>query len=175
MTNKNEIKNVDTETGEIVEQQYTGEVVRETDDYVVLKDENGKFVRRAKYNDYSSFTAETRQDKIWLLNLIQGDEEEVGFPLSEHVGKTIEVEDIIIRKYDRINEDTGETEYGVLTYLITPERDVYVTSSKTVHFSILRIMELFGKPTDELWENIKLQVGSERGQNGTIIKVKMVG
>lgn len=170
MTNKNEMVNV--ETGEIVETPNT--LVRETDQYVISKTEDGKFVRKAKYEDYSSFKAETRQDKIWLLNIMEGDEE-TGNPLSEHIGKVIEVQDIITRKYDKLNEDTGELEYGVLTYLITPEKQAFVTSSKTVYFSVNRIMELFGRPDEEGWENIKLKVGSEKGANGTIIKVKLVG
>jgi len=170
MTNKNEMVNV--ETGEIVETPNT--LVRETDQYVISKTEDGKFVRRAKYEDYSSFKAETRQDKIWLLNIMEGDEE-TGNPLSEHIGKVIEVQDIITRKYDKLNEDTGELEYGVLTYLITPDKQAFVTSSKTVYFSVNRIMDLFGRPDEEGWENIKLKVGSEKGANGTIIKVKLVG
>ena len=170
MTNKNEMVNV--ETGEIVETPNT--LVRETDQYVISKTEDGKFVRKAKYEDYSSFKAETRQDKIWLLNIMEGDEE-TGNPLSEHIGKVIEVQDIITRKYDKLNEDTGELEYGVLTYLITPDKQAFVTSSKTVYFSVNRIMELFGRPDEEGWENIKLKVGSEKGANGTIIKVKLVG
>ena len=170
MTNKNEMVNV--ETGEIVETPNT--LVRETDQYVISKTEDGKFVRKAKYEDYSSFKAETRQDKIWLLNIMEGDEE-TGNPLSEHIGKVIEVQDIITRKYDKLNEDTGELEYGVLTYLITPDKQAFVTSSKTVYFSVNRIMDLFGRPDEEGWENIKLKVGSEKGANGTIIKVKLVG
>lgn len=172
MTNKNEL--VNGQTGEIVENHNGLQVISETKDFVVMKSADGKFVRRAKYNDYSSFVAESREDKMWLLNIVEGDESS-GNALSDNIGQTIEVEDIITRKYDRINEDTGEIEYGVLTYLITPDRQAYVTSSKTVYFSINRIMELFGRPHEDLWENIKVQVGSEKGANGTIIKIKMVG
>lgn len=149
-------------------------VVNETNDYVVLKDENGKFSRKAKFMDYSSITAETRADKMWLMNLLEGNEES-GNGLKEHVGKQIEVANVITRRYDKINEETGQTEYGVLTYLITPDKVVYVTSSKTVYFSIVRIMDLFGKPTDPDWENVIVQVGKEKGQNGDLIKIKMVG
>src|SRR5690606_1218969 len=132
------------------------------------------FVRKAKFNSFSSIKAETREEKTWLLNLMEGDEES-GNGLKDHVGKVIEVENVITRTYDRINEDTGETEYGVLTYLLTPEKVAYVTSSKTVYFSITRIMELFGKPGTDDWVNIKVKVGKEKGQNGDIIKIKMVG
>lgn len=165
-TNQNEI--VETPVQEIAVLQ------RETDDYVILKDGNGKFVRKAKYKEYSSIKPQNREEKIWLLNLLEGDEE-TGNGLKDHVGKTIEVQNIITRTYDKIDEETGELLYGVLTYLITPEKEVFVTSSKNVYFSITRIMELFGSPDSEEWVNVKVKVGKEKGANGDMIKIKMVG
>jgi hypothetical protein len=41
--------------------------------------------------------------------------------------------------------------------------------------SIIRIMDLFGKPTDEGWENITVKVLKEKAQNGDMIKIKLVG
>jgi hypothetical protein len=149
-------------------------VQSETENYVILKDENGKFTRKAKFNDYSSIVAENRADKMWLLNLLEGAEGS-GNGLKEHVGKQIEVANVITRKYDKINEETGQTEYGVLTYLLTPDKVAYVTSSKSVYFSITRMMELFGKPTDADWENIIVQVGKVKMTNGDSITIKMVG
>jgi len=166
----NEITNVNKETGEILPL----EVIRETENYTIKKDENGKFVRKAKYNDYSSIQTASRKEKMWLLNLLEG-AEDTGNGLKESIGEVIEIQNIITRKYDRINEDTGETEYGVLTYLLDPDQIAYVTSSKNVYFSIIRIMELFGKPDDDDWENITIKVGSEKGKNGTMIKIKMIG
>lgn len=172
MTNQNEITNVETEnqSTELVESH----VVRENDQFVVVQDAEGKFKRKAKYSLYTSFKAENRADKIFLANLLEGAEES-GSGLKEHVGQQIEVQDIITRPYDKINEDTGEMEYGVLTYFITPEKQAFVTSSKSVYFSITRIMELFGKPTDAEWENIKIKVMKEKGTNGDMIKIKLVG
>jgi hypothetical protein len=164
MTNKNEIANVEVQA-ELV--------VRENDRYSVIQDAEGKFKRKAKYNHFSSIKAETRADKIWMMNLLEGTEES-GQGLKDHVGKHIEVADIITRPYDRINEETGAEEYGVLTYLITPDKTAYVTSSKSVYFSIIHIMELFGTPNDAEWENITIKVLTEKGANGNIIKIKMV-
>jgi hypothetical protein len=149
-------------------------VVREEENYVIIKNEEGKFSRKAKYHDYSSITATSREEKIWLMNLLEGNEE-TGNGLKDHVGKHIEVANVITRKYDKINEETGQTEYGVLTYLLTPDRIAYVTSSKNVYFSIIRIMDLFGKPNEEGWENVTVKVMKEKGQNGDMIKIKMVG
>jgi hypothetical protein len=164
----NEIANVEAV------QVVTGEIVREEKNYVVIKNEEGKFVRKAKYSSYSSVKAESREDKIWLMNLMEGNED-TGNGLKDHVGKIIEVANIITRPYDKINEDTGVTEYGVLTYLFTPDKIAYVTSSKNVYFSINNIMDLFGRPDEAGWENIKIKVGKEKGLNGDMIKVKMVG
>jgi hypothetical protein len=150
------------------------QVVREEENFVVIQNAEGKFSRKAKYHDYSSITAQSREEKIWLMNLMEGDEE-TGNGLKEQVGKHIVVENIITRKYDKINEETGQLEYGVLTYLITPEKQVFVTSSKNVYMSIIRIMDLFGKPTDSEWENITVKVLKEKAQNGDMIKIKLVG
>lgn len=158
----------------IVENQVAEIVQSENDDYVIVKNAEGKFVRKAKFKEFSSIHPKDRKEQIWLLNLMEGSEE-TGQGLKEHVGKQIEVADIITRRYDRINEGTGQTEYGVLTYLLTPDRVAYVTSSKTVYFSIVRIMELFGTPDSEGWENILVKVGKQKGTNGDIITIKMVG
>lgn len=165
----NEIANTQNQETEIV----AAELVRENDQYQVLK-VDGKFIRKAKYAFYSSIKAESRADKIWLSNLLEG-AEETGEGLKSHVGKVIEVADIITRPYDKINEETGATEFGVLTYLITPDKIAYVTSSKSVYFSITRNMELLGKPTDEDWENLMVKVLKEKGTNGDMIKIKIVG
>src|SRR6185312_15051925 len=91
----------------------TGKVVKETENFIIKQNADGKFQRKAKFQNYSSVTAVTREDRIWLANLLDGDEDS-GNGLKEHVGAQIEVADVITRQYDRINEDTGEIEYGVL-------------------------------------------------------------
>jgi hypothetical protein len=164
------------QVNEIVEtQNQVAEVVQsENEEFAIVKDADGKFKRKAKFKNYSSIVAETRQDKMWLLNLLEGNEDS-GNGLKDHVGKQIEVHDIITRQYDRINEETGATEYGVLTYLITKDKIAYVTSSKTVYFSVMRTLDLFGYPNTPEWEPITFKVGKQKGQNGDIIKVQMVG
>jgi len=177
--------NVDTQTGEIMEtqsneqfiatlEQSRANVVSETAEYMVLKDANGKFSRKAKYHAFSSIKAENRADKLWLLNILEGDESS-GYGLKDNVGKEIVVENIIFRPYDRIDENTGEFEYGVLTYLITPEKEAYVTSAKSVYFTLKQIMELFGEPGSTDWENITVKVGKQKMTNGDAINIKMIG
>ena len=167
----NEIKTTENMNTEVM----PPEIVRETNEFVIMKDENGKFIRKAKFIDYSSFKAETKEEKIWLLELMSGDDEENANGLKDHVGKQIVVQDIITRTYDKINEDSGQQEFGVLTYLITPEKVAYVTSSKSVYFKVNEIMALFGRPDEEDWKNITVKVIKKKGKNGDIINIKMVG
>jgi hypothetical protein len=155
---------------EIVE---AGEItIRENKNYVVVKNEEGKFKRKAKFEAFSTFVAETRKDKAWLFNLFEGTEDQ-GNGLKDHVGKQFTIVDVITRPYDRINEDTGKEEYGVLTYLITPDRVAYVTSSKNVFFTVKNLLENFGEPSKE--EPYIIKVLKEKAQNGDMIKIKLIG
>lgn len=153
-----------------VENQLT--TISENENYAIVKDAEGKFKRKAKFKDSSTIVAETREEKMWLFNLLEG-AEDTGNGLKEHVGKQIEVTDVITRPYDKVNEDTGVMEYGVLTYLITADRVAYVTSSKNVYFSIIRTLEVFGNPSKE--EPFVIKVLKEKGANGDMIKIKLIG
>lgn len=149
------------------------DAVQTTPQYEVYQDAQGQYQRRANYEDFSSIIANSKDEKIWLFNLLEGNLDEI-YGMKDNVGKTIEVANIITKTYDSINEETGEIQNGVLTYLIDPDFDAYVTSSKTVYFTVNRIMRIFGQPNNENWENVKVKIESERGQNGNIIKIKMV-
>jgi hypothetical protein len=162
----NEIQVNENQSTEIAET-----VVRENDQFAVVK-VDGKFKRKAKYSETTTIVAETRADKVWLLNLFEGTDEKSN-GLKEHVGKQISVADVITRPYDKINEETGDMEYGVLTYLITADKNAYVTSSKNVYFTITNSIKYFGNPTKE--EPFVIQVLKEKGQNGDMIKIKLVG
>lgn len=148
-------------------------VQQDTDEFMIVI-ENGKYKRKAKYQDYNSIVPKTREERIWLANLLDNDED-TGNGLKDQVGKEITVANIITRKYDKINEDTGVLEHGVLTYLLTPEKEAFVTSSKGVYFSIQNYLKLFGTPDSPEWENIVLKIGKKKMQNGDSITVKMVG
>ena len=150
-------------------------IVRQDEDFIVVKTSEGKFKRKAKYKEYSSVKVETKEEKIWLSNLMDMNSEDDSAGLKNHVGAQIEVQDVILKKYDRINEETGEQEFGVITYLITPDRTAYVTSSKSVYFKIIEDMKLFGKPHEDGWENLTYQVTKKKGQNGDMILIKLVG
>jgi hypothetical protein len=95
-------------------------------------------------------------------------------PLGENIGKIFELADVILNPYDKVNEETGEMEYGVLSYLITPEGVVYVTSSKSVYFSLKRIFQVFGEPHYEAGE-ISLKAVKKQGQQFKYTDIQIVG
>lgn len=166
MTKQNEVATVENEL-------VNGTLVSESDEFIVVI-EDGKHKRKAKYKNYMSVKAETRADKVWLANLIDNDED-TGNGLKDNVGKEIIVQDLITRKYDKVDEDTGELQYGVLTYLITPDRETFVTSSKSVYFSMIQYMEMLGYPHEENYEPLTIKVGKKKMQNGDSITVKLIG
>jgi hypothetical protein len=160
-----------------VEIKMTNEIMvnNKQGNYEIIQNEEGKFSRKAKFEDFCSVVAESTEDKIALFNLLEGGDDESTNGLKEHVGKQIEVKDIIFRSYDKVNEDTGVIEYGVLSYLIAPDGVPYVTSSKSVYFTLKNMFKVFGNPTSENWKNIIIQVVQKKGLQHKYIDVKIVG
>jgi hypothetical protein len=154
----------------------TNEIMQVTvkEDYEIQQNEEGKFIRKAMYKPFSSIVPETKEKKIAFMNLLNGDGETTN-PLGEHIGSHIQVADVIFNPYDKINEETGEMEYGVLTYLITPENVVYVTSSKSVYFSMKRIFQVFGEPHYSEDEVITVKVVKKQGQQFKYTDIQIVG
>jgi hypothetical protein len=157
-------------------QEMSNEIMQASvkEDYQVLKTEEGKFVRKAVYSPFASVKPETKEQKIAMLNLLSGDDEKTQ-ALSDHVGSHIQIADVILNPYDKINEETGEIEYGVLSYLITPEGVTYVTSSKSVYFSLKRIFQVFGEPHYNEDEVITVKVVKKQGQQFKYTDIQIVG
>ena len=178
--NENQIATVSEDQAvELLDQQSykpSFEVVKEDANYRIIRDKDGNYAKKAKFHDFSSFKAETREDRVWLMGLFDSDEgDENNAGLKNHIGKVIEVQDIILKTYDTVDEKTGDPVYGVNTYLITPERQAYITSSKSVYFKVLEIFEYFGVPGSEDWQNVKVKVSKKKRENGEQILIKVVG
>lgn len=147
--------------------------ISETDKYVVVKDSfTGKYSRKAKYTDFASFEPETKEEKIRLFNIMEGNGT---LPMKEHFGDTLEIENIIFRSWDSIDEDTAELEHGILTYLFTPEGNVYATSSKAVYFTLQNLIKVFGEPNTEGYENMIVQIVKKKGEKGDQVTIELVG
>lgn len=142
--------------------------------YEIAKTSDGKFKRKAIYKSWSSVNPETREQKIAMMNLLDGDSD-LAQPMGEHTGAQIKVADVIFSAYDKIDEDTGEMEYGVLTYLITSEGVAYVTSSKSVYHSVKKMFMAFGEPHYFEGEEVVVQVVKKKGQKHMYTDIKIVG
>lgn len=140
---------------------------------VIKVDENGKYKRVATYEPFTSVVAETREQKIAMMNLLDSDD--VALPMNDYVGAQLKIADVITKPYDSVNEDTGEITSGVLTYLITPENVAYVTSSKSVYFSLQTIFSVFGFPHYSEGEEIIVEIVKKQGEKFKYNDIKVVG
>lgn len=140
---------------------------------MVTKGADGKFVRRAEYKPFTSIHAETKDQKIALLKLLKADG--AAIPMKKHVGDKLIVADVILRPYTSLDPDTGEILPGVLTYLFTPDqKEVYVTSSKSVYFTLRDYFEIFGEPHYSEEEQYTVQIVEKKGQKFDYIDIEMV-
>ena len=134
---------------------------------------DGKYKRKAVYNSFTSVRPETREQKIAMMNLLDSDD--VALPMSAHIGAEIKIMDVILKPYDSVDEDTGEIASGVLTYLITPEGIAYVTSSKSVYFTLQTAFSVFGEPHYNAGEEVIVQIVKKDGQKFKYTDIKVVG
>lgn len=148
-------------------------IVEERDGMVIVQNKKtGKFARRAIYKPFTSVVAETRAEKVEMLKLLNSDE--IAQPLKEHIGAHIPVQDVIFQPYDKVNEDTGALEFGVLTYLLTPEKVAYVTSSKSVYHSMKSIMDVFGEPSWKGDDVLPVKAVLKKGQQHQYTDITLV-
>jgi len=143
------------------------------ENYEVTKTESGKFQRKAIYTAFSSVEAVTREQKVALVSLLSDDSE--AQPLKEHIGHQIEIADVIFQPYDKVNEDTGEIEYGVVTYLIDQDGIAFVTSSKSVYHTLKKFFVVFGEPHYSKEEALIVQVVTKKGRQYQYVDLKLIG
>lgn len=173
MTNENKALELQVLAEEKASESTLALTTQIKEDYDLVIDAEGKYKRKAKYTAWSSVRPETREQKIALMNLLNSGDEATA--LSDFVGAQIVVADVIFNPYDKINEETGEQEYGVLTYIITPDGVPYVTSSKSVYFTLKRMFQVFGEPHYNETEAVKVQVVKKKGQQFQYIDLKIIG
>lgn len=144
-----------------------------TEDFEVIKNAEGKFERKAIYQPFSSVQAETREEKIKLMNMLN--DENSATPVNEVIGAKILLKDVIFNPYDRVDEETGEVEYGVLTYMVDNAGVAYVTSSKSVYHTLKNIFKAFGLPTYNEGEELKIEFVKKQGQQFKYTDIKLLG
>lgn len=143
------------------------------ENYEITKTENGKFQRKTIYTPFSSIQAVTKEQKIAMINLLSEDSD--AQPLKSHIGHQIDLADVIFQPYDKLNEDTGEIEYGVVTYLIDQDGIAFVTSSKSVYHTLKKFFVLFGEPHYNAEESITVEIVERKGRQYKYVDLKLIG
>lgn len=169
----NEIaKNFDIETGEILLNE---RVVNETEEYKIVQLEDGTFKKNMKYKNIFTRQAETEEEKIELFKVFNDNDSNLVTPLSNLVGKQISIAHFFTQPYQAFDEKTGVINEGVTTTIQDTEGAYYVTSSKSVYYSVLNIMQSFGFPNSENYKPVLVEVTGTKRQNGIQIDLKLIG
>lgn len=166
------VVNVDTETGEILNQEI---VVQETNEYKIVKLADGTFKKNTKYRQIFTRTAETEEEKFTLYKVFNDSDSGLVTPLKNMVDKEISVAHYFTQPYESFNEKTGEVTNGVTTTIEDTEGNYYATSSKSVYHTLLSICNTFGSPSDDQYKPLKLKVTGTKRQNGIQIDLQLIG
>lgn len=95
---------------------------------------------------YSSFVAETANDKAKLYNALNSPEVRI----ADHIGKEINVKDVIIEPVEIVDDKTGGVRTAPRVTLIDVSGHTYTATSYGIYNSLKRIFGLYGSPT---WED----------------------
>src|SRR5699024_328407 len=141
--NNNEVmvNNVNEETGEILPSE---QIVHETQDYKVVKLDDGTFKKNMKYKEYFSRVAETEEKEIELYKLINDSYYILVTKRKNMINKEITVKHVYTLPYESFDESTGIVHDGVTTTIVDTDSSFYATSSKSVYHKIFSIMLTFG-------------------------------
>lgn len=102
-------------------------------------------INTATTSIYSSFVAESNNDKAKLYNALNSPEVRI----ADHIGKEINVKDVIIEPVEIVDEKTGEVRTTPRVTLIDVNGHTYTATSYGIYNSLKRIFGLYGSPT---WE-----------------------
>lgn len=85
--------------------------------------------------------------------------------LSDHLGKTINLKDVIVQPVTSENEDTGEVEEYLRTTLIDVDGTAFAAGSTGVVSSLKNLFGVFGEPSS--WtEPLAIKVVEKKGRKG---------
>ena len=117
-------------------------------------------INTATSSIYCSFIAETANDKAKLYNALNAPEVKI----ADHIGKEINVKDVIIEPVEIVDEKTGEVRTAPRVTLIDVAGHTYTATSYGIYNALKRIFGLYGSPTWE--EGIPVRVRQiTNGQN----------
>jgi len=166
----NEITVLNNVTGETM--NVSEVIVSDTAEYTIVQTEDGKFKKNMKYEAFSSRQPKTNEEKIELYKVLNEDDNENVIEMKTMIDKPITIEHVFINPYTSFDEDTGKNTHGVTT-TIQSEGKYYVTSSKSVYYTIRNLFSTFGNPLSEDYQPIKVIVTGTKQKNGVQINLKL--
>lgn len=177
MTNENNELMVNTDTGEIMDNQVqpNEQIVQDTPEYKIVQLSDGTFKKNMKYKQYFSRKAETDEEKVELYKVFNGQDDELVTPLKNMVKKEITVKHLFTQPYQSFDETTGVSTDGVTTTIEDIDGNYYATSSKSVYYTLQNLTDTFGRPTDENYKPIKVLVTGTKRTNGIQIDLELIG
>ena len=179
--NINEVVNAEVKENETVVNHVTGQVyhmqqiVKETDKFKIVIDQNGKPKKITKYEKFWSYVPET-DEEIERLFIVMNSEEDDGYvkPLKDEKGTEIAIKNVFFDPYETLNEETLDIDLGVVTLIEDIEGEFYGTSSKTVHYQLRQIFDSFGYPNTKDYRTTVVKVGKKKANLGDVVTVTLV-
>lgn len=96
-------------------------------------------------DNFTTLPVETKSEKTKLFKVVNSD----SIKLIDMVGKTVNMVDVYMERYERLNEETGEIEPQTRIIIISEDGSHYSTSSKGVLQDITKIFQAFGMPSKD--------------------------
>lgn len=147
--------------------ELTNANTNELNDNVYYDDKERVYKRVASYERQLLNIPES--DSVKVFNLLSGSENVI--QLKTVVGEVIRVTGIITDPYTSVDEKTGALENGVITYM-TDGASYYATSSKSVYWTLKKLVDTFGIPSDVL--SYDVEITSTKRTNGDQINLRLV-
>lgn len=95
---------------------------------------------------YTSIVATDKATKKKLFNALNGDTQK----LSDYIGKTVKIVDVVVETAAFVNEETGEIEDTYKVTLLDVSGVAYSAFSKGMYYSVKNIIGAFGTP--DTWD-----------------------
>src|SRR5699024_1156869 len=128
----NEIQNVDVNTGEILQ---TEEVIRDTEDYTIVLQADGRYRKDMKYKKYYSLVPESKEDSIELYKILNSQDNEKVTPMAQMKNKEIEIHQVYTNPYQSFDENTGGNINGVTTTIqLRTGLLLHLLNQSTIHY-----------------------------------------
>ena len=119
---------------------------------------------------YCSLPADTVEDKKAIFKVLGS----ADYKVADTLGTTINLRNVLVQKYEKVNQETGEVETKYRTILIDENGTTYASASKGLFTSCKRLFALMGLP--EHWvESLPVKVEEVKTAQGfKTFEIKLV-